>query len=76
MNCAFVFMHAPSACAGATTVDLRLRGLEDNMPGLVVWLLVAWPVRCTGSRFRSCNSGTAGHGADRSDRSGFGQAPA
>ncbi|MFD5452181.1 hypothetical protein [Streptomyces sp. NPDC127100] len=24
-------------------VDLRLHGREDNLPGLLTWLLLAWP---------------------------------
>lgn len=36
----FCLKHRP---AGAATLDLRLRGLEDSVPGLLAWLLFAWP---------------------------------
>ncbi|MEU5525284.1 hypothetical protein ABZ759_32905 [Streptomyces sp. NPDC047860] len=29
-------------------VDLRLRGRDDNLPGLLTWLLLTWPAALLG----------------------------
>ncbi|MFC8570808.1 hypothetical protein ACFUIW_34130 [Streptomyces sp. NPDC057245] len=36
----FVVKNRP---AGTDSAALRLRGREDNLPGLLTWLLLAWP---------------------------------